>query len=139
MIKLYLVHCFYLLTTIVYSQGEKIKTKTIIVKYSKEFNCRDLCNEGNKHYGAVVMEFDVIKKNQQKKYGKKIYVIGLCRIDCDTKKDSEEEWTLEFTEVQPDWTREKKQVVVLNKELLKKNIKNKTYYIDDIRREIWTQ
>ncbi len=72
MIKFYLVYCFYLLTTIVYSQGEKIKTKTIIVKYSKEFNCRDLCNEGNRHYGAVVMEFDVIKKinkkNTEKKY-----------------------------------------------------------------------
>ena len=132
MTRFYLILIFVLFGSITKAQNKSIdcSNKTVKVKPVKSV-LYDSC-EDNGDGKAFVLEFNVVKIEDQKIYGEKLYVITPCfDFPGDGVYKENYEWDLEISECKY-YLREFK---IYNEKLLEKNVEKKRYWNRGISRE----
>lgn len=135
MFKLYFTVTILLVCAFSNAQNNSIVNRelTLKVRPIKLVNY-EFCNKADLLNDAIVVEFDVVDEIDKKKFGKKIYAIGICDyILCNESRYSKI-WDLTISEIQPhNW-----KIKILNEKLLNKNRNKEKYWIVDLSREIIT-
>ena len=132
--KIFATISLILFTSIFYSQNKFVLENYIIkVKPIKSEFTSKVCDTADFKSVAVVLEFDVIKEDDIKRFGNKIYAMDICYdYPGEGVFNGKEIWDLKVSEIQYYcWN-----INIINDELLDKNTNKEKFWIKDLSKKI---
>lgn len=131
--RVYILSIFILLPFIFKAQNSNILFEEQIIKAKlvKTISYFDTCKDIDGMKNATVLEFDVLKENDRKIFGGKIYAATICEDFPGEGLFEEKEVDLKLYETKYyQWD-----ITILNEDLLEKNVDRKKYWIKSITRK----